>query len=131
MFNPNTKVLVVDDMVSMRKLVGKVLKEAGFSDIVEAADGTLALTALASASPPVGLIISDWNMPNTTGLELLKKVRADARFAKLPFLLLTAEAERHQVTEAVMSGVDAYVVKPFTPQALIEKLELVHKKKGG
>ena len=110
MFSPNTKILVVDDMMTMRKLVSKTCKELGFTDIVEAADGALAWEAIQSANPPIGLIISDWNMPNCTGLDLLKRVRGDSRFGKLPFVMVTAEAEQHQIVEAVKSGVSNYVI---------------------
>ena len=128
MFSPNTKILVVDDMMTMRKLVSKVCKELGFTDIIEAADGALAWEAVQSANPPVGLIISDWNMPNCSGLDFLKRVRGDSRFGKLPFVLVTAEAEQHQIVEAVKAGVSNYVIKPFTGDVLKEKLEAVHKK---
>lgn len=130
MFNPNTPVLVVDDMSTMRKIVSKILKDLGFTNITEAADGIQAWEAISKAPAPIGLIISDWNMPNCTGLELLKKVRTDKTFSKTPFILVTAEAEQHQVAEAVKSGVDQYVVKPFSKDALQAKLEMVHKKYG-
>ncbi|MCE3012212.1 MAG: response regulator [Proteobacteria bacterium] len=128
MFAPTTRVLIVDDMSTMRKIVGKTCKELGFSDLTEAADGTLAWEALQSAPAPIGLIISDWNMPNCTGIDLLKRVRADSRFKGVPFILVTAEAEQHQVVEAVKAGVDQYVVKPFTKDDLKTKLEAVYKK---
>jgi len=128
MFDPKTRILVVDDMGTMRKLVIKILKELGFTDFTEAADGALAWEALTNAPAPIGLIISDWNMPNCTGLDLLKRVRADAKYKKLPFVLVTAEAESHQVAEAVKSGVDQYVIKPFTQDSVKTKLEMVHKK---
>lgn len=128
MFDPKTKVLVIDDMLTMRKIVSKIVKEIGFTDVIEAADGNLAWEALNSSPTPVGLIISDWNMPNCSGLELLKKVRADQKLQKTPFLLVTAEAEQQQVMEAIKSGVDQYVVKPFSKDDLIKKLEVVHKK---
>ncbi len=128
MFNPNTPVLVVDDMSTMRKIVSKILRDLGFTNITEAADGTLAWEAITKAPAPFGLIISDWNMPNCSGLDLLKKVRSDKNVAKTPFVLVTAEAEQHQVAEAVKSGVDQYVVKPFSKDALQAKLEMVHKK---
>ncbi len=131
MFDLKTRVLVIDDMMTMRKLVGKCVKEIGFTDLTEAADGALGWAALEAANPPIGLVISDWNMPNLSGLELLKKVRADARFVKLPFVLVTAEAEQHQVVEAVKAGVSNYVVKPFTAQILKEKLETAYKKHSG
>ena len=128
MFDIKTKVLVVDDMMTMRKIVSKILKEIGFTDIVEAADGNQAWDAVTGAEQPFGLIISDWNMPNLSGLDFLKKVRADQRFKKTPFLLVTAEAEQHQVAEAVKAGVDQYVVKPFNHESLRAKMEMVHKK---
>jgi two-component system, chemotaxis family, chemotaxis protein CheY len=126
MFDPKTKVLVVDDMLTMRKIVSKIVKEIGFTDVVEAADGNDAWTKVQAGG--IGLIISDWNMPNCTGLEFLKRIRTDAKFKGLPFILVTAEAEKAQVAEAVQAGVDQYVVKPFTKDALVAKLEMVHKK---
>jgi two-component system chemotaxis response regulator CheY len=128
MFDPKTRLLIVDDMMTMRKVVARVCKEIGFSDISEAVDGQKAWEAIETADPPYGLIISDWNMPNLSGLELLKKVRTSAKFAKLPFVLVTAEAEQKQIVEAVQAGVSNYVIKPFTAQGLQEKLEAVHKK---
>ena len=126
MFDPKTKVLIVDDMLTMRKIVSKILKELGFTDITEAQDGQEAWTKVQTGG--FGLIISDWNMPNCTGLEFLKRVRADAKLAKTPFILVTAEAEQHQVAEAIKSGVDQYVVKPFSKDALKLKLEATYKK---
>lgn len=128
MFNPKSKVLVVDDMSTMRKIVSKILKELEFSDISEAVDGNDAWEKVKAANPPFDLIISDWNMPNCSGLDLLKKVRAEEKLKKIPFLLVTAEAEQSQVAEAVQSGVDQYVVKPFTKESLKAKLELTYKK---
>jgi two-component system chemotaxis response regulator CheY len=128
MFDLNTKVMVVDDMMTMRKLVSKVLKEVGFKDISEAKDGAEAWTLISAANPPFGLVVSDWNMPNCSGLDLLRRVRADSRFKTLPFLMVTAEAEKHQIVEAVQAGVTNYVIKPFTPDILREKLEVAHKK---
>lgn len=129
MFDPKTKVLVVDDMLTMRKVVTKILRELGFTDIQEAVDGKEAWAKVkASEATPFGLIISDWNMPNMTGLDFLKQVRADAKLAKTPFLLVTAEAEATQVGEAIKSGVDQYVVKPFSKDSLKVKLESAYKK---
>lgn len=126
MFDPKTKVLVVDDMLTMRKIVTKIVREIGFTDVIEASDGNEAWEKVQAGG--IGLIISDWNMPNCTGLEFLKRVRAEAKFKATPFILVTAEAEKTQVAEAVQSGVDQYVVKPFTKDALVVKLEMVHKK---
>lgn len=131
MFALTTRVLIVDDMSTMRKIVKKICTEIGFTDITEAADGNQAWEAITNAPAPIGLIISDWNMPNCTGLELLKRIRADHRYKKTPFLLVTAEAEQAQVMEAIKAGVDQYVVKPFTRDDLVKKLGMVHKKYVG
>lgn len=127
MFDLKTRILVVDDMMTMRKLVVKICKEIGFTDITEAADGALGWAAISSAKSPIGLVISDWNMPNSSGLDLLKRVRADSKLIKLPFVMVTAEAEQHQIVEAVKAGVTSYVIKPFSAAGLKEKLEQVHK----
>lgn len=131
MFAPTTRVLIVDDMMTMRKIVKKICTEIGFTDISEAGDGNQAWEVITNAPTPIGLIISDWNMPNCTGLDLLKRIRGDHRFSKTPFILVTAEAEKSQVMDALKAGVDQYVVKPFTGEDLMGKLELVHKKYVG
>jgi two-component system chemotaxis response regulator CheY len=128
MFPATTKILVVDDMLTMRKIVTKGLKEMGFADIKEAADGNLAWAALEAPDAQIQLIVSDWNMPNCSGLDFLKKVRADARFKAIPFILLTAEAEAQQVKEAIVAGVSNYITKPFTGETLKQKLEQTFKK---
>lgn len=128
MFDLKTKVLVVDDMMTMRKLVMKICREIGFTDIAEASNVADAWTAISSSAPSFGLIISDWNMPNATGLDLLKRVRGDARFAKTPFVMVTAEAEKHQIMSALQAGVSGYVVKPFTAETLKGTLDAAHKK---
>ena len=130
MFSPTVKILIVDDMMTMRKIVGKNCKELGFTDITEANDGVQAWEKITTAPSPFGLIISDWNMPNCTGLDLLKRVRGDSRFGKTPFLLVTAEAEKTQIMEALQSGVDGYVVKPFTGEALRDALQKVYTKRS-
>ncbi len=128
MFDPTTRVLVLDDMLTMRKIVAKVCRDLGFKDLTEGSDGEKGWTALCNAEKPIGLIISDWNMPECTGLELLKRVRADQRFRHLPFVLVTAETEQKQIVEALASGVSGYVTKPFTPDTLRTQLENIHKK---
>ncbi|MGE4133266.1 MAG: response regulator [Bdellovibrionales bacterium] len=130
MFAPSTKILIADDMTTMRKIVGKACKELGFTNLLEAADGQIAWSVL-NENPDIGLVISDWNMPNCSGLDLLKRVRADGRFKVLPFMLVTAESEAAQVKEAILAGVDGYVVKPFATDALKTKLSEIHKKRGG
>ena len=131
MFDPKTRILIADDMMTMRKIVIKNLKDLGFTDIIDAADGALAWEQLQKASPPIQLIISDWNMPNCTGLDFLKKVRGDAATNKIPFVMLTAEAEKHQVVEALKAGVTNYCIKPFTPEIFKQKLEETFKKVSG
>jgi two-component system chemotaxis response regulator CheY len=129
MFGPKTTVLVVDDLHGTRKHLVKVLGDIGFTHVVEAADGEKAWDMLGGALN-VGLIISDWNMPNMNGLDLLKKVRGTPTTANIPFLLVTAESEIEKITEAVKAGVDNYIRKPFTVQTLTEKLQAIEKKRG-
>ena len=124
LFKPDLKILVVDDFPTMRRIVKTLLRQNGFREFVEAEDGEKAYEMLKS-EPGIELIVSDWNMPNMTGLELLKTVRADDNFKHLPFLMVTAEAEKENIIEAVKSGVSNYVVKPFTGQTLKEKLEKI------
>ena len=131
MFDLNTKILIVDDMGTMRKIVTRSCTEIGFKNFQEAADGALAWEALNASGAGIGLVISDWNMPNCTGLDFLKRVRGDARFKTLPFILVTAEAEKGQILEALQSGVSGYVVKPFTADILKKQLEEAYKKLKG
>jgi two-component system chemotaxis response regulator CheY len=119
------KVLIVDDFATMRRILKNILKQIGFKNLLEADDGTTALEVLERES--VDLIISDWNMPKMTGLELLKSVRASDKFKRTPFLMVTAEAQKQNVIEAVQAGVSNYVVKPFTAEAISEKLEKILK----
>ena len=113
-------VLVVDDFSTMRRIMRNILRDLEFKTILEAEDGSAALTVLETHK--VDLIISDWNMPKMTGLELLKAVRADDRFKDTPFLMVTAEAQKENVIEAVKARVSNYIVKPFTAATLSEKL---------
>ena len=106
----------------------KACREIGFTNIQEAADGALAWEIISSAKPPIGLIISDWNMPNCTGIELLKRVRGDSRFKSTPMMLVTAETEKTQIVEALKAGVSGYVLKPFTKDILHKQLEEAYKK---
>lgn len=117
------KVLIVDDFATMRRIMKNILKQIGFTNIIEADDGTTALAELQKTS--VDLIISDWNMPKMTGLDLLKAVRSDANLKHLPFLMVTAEAQKQNVIDAVQAGVSNYVVKPFTAEAISDKLKKI------
>ncbi len=122
------KVLVVDDFSTMRKVIRNLLKQLGYENIVEAEDGVAALEVLRSQK--IDFVISDWNMPNMSGLELLKQVRADGSLSKTPFLMVTAESLKDNVVEAVKAGVDNYIVKPFTADVLSEKIGQIEKKCG-
>ena len=115
--------LVVDDFSTMRRIVKNFLNDLGYHNVEEADDGTTALPLLRSGN--VDFLITDWNMPEMQGLELLKIVRADPALAKLPVLLLTAEAKREQIVEAAQAGVNGYVVKPFTAQTLKDKIDKI------
>ena len=118
------KILVVDDFPTMRKIVKQVLKQLGYNDVQECEDGALALAFL-KVNPQIEFVISDWNMPNMTGIELLKSVRADPKLKHLPFLMITAEADKENIVEAVKSGVNNYIVKPFNAGTLKEKIEKI------
>lgn len=120
------KILVVDDFATMRKVIRNLLKQVGYENIVEAEDGVTALRVLKSQK--VDLIVSDWNMPNMTGLELLKAVRADEDLKSTPFLMVTAEALQDNVIAAVKAGVSNYIVKPFTAEVLNEKIKKILEK---
>lgn len=124
------KVLVVDDMLTMRKVVSKILKEIGFTKIDEADDGIPAWKKIEEAHDagiPYQFIVSDWNMPGMAGIDLLRKVRAHSDLGKTPFLMVTAETEQDHVITAVKEGVSNYIVKPFNVNTLNEKIEKIFK----
>jgi two-component system chemotaxis response regulator CheY len=123
--NKNLKILVVDDFATMRKVIRNLLKQGGFENVVEAEDGVAALKVLQSQK--VDFVISDWNMPNMSGLELLKAVRGSDDLKELPFLMVTAEALKDNIVAAVKAGVSNYIVKPFTAEVLNEKIEKIVK----
>ncbi len=134
MFPPQIRILVIDDMPTIREMVKNQLKNMGFKNVSEAEDGEAGLQVMLKGKAdgnPIELVISDWNMPKLKGLDLLKQVRAFKEWETLPFVLLTSESERDQVTEAVLAGVSQYIVKPFSPKTFEEKLKTVwdkHKK---
>jgi two-component system chemotaxis response regulator CheY len=131
MFPPHTRILIVDDMPTLRDLLKAYLRRLGFRGITEADDGRMAyqalLTARASGSP-FELVISDWNMPNMDGIELLKLVRSSPEWKNLPFLILTTESEKAKVIEAVTAQVSNYMVKPVDEEMLKDKLKKVYDK---
>jgi two-component system, chemotaxis family, chemotaxis protein CheY len=120
---PNLNFLVVDDFSTMRRIIKNLLHDLGYANVTEADDGKTALPLLKEGN--FDFLITDWNMPGMPGLELLKQVRADARLAKLPVLMLTAEAKREQIVEAAQAGVSGYVIKPFTAATLKEKIDKI------
>lgn len=131
MFPPDTRFLVVDDFSTMRKIIKKVLMELGYKNVEEADDGATALPMLKEAANtpmPFKFVISDWNMPKMTGLDLLKGVRSDEQLKALPFMLVTAESEQKNIIEAAKAGVSDYVVKPFNAATLKGKLEKIYAK---
>jgi two-component system chemotaxis response regulator CheY len=121
--NKNMKILVVDDFSTMRRIIRNLLRELGFNNILEADDGQSALPKLQSGG--IDFLITDWNMPGMTGIDLLRTVRADPNLAQLPVLMVTAEAKRDQIVEAAQAGVNGYVIKPFTAATLQEKIEKI------
>ena len=125
MTDPNMKILTVDDFSTMRRIIRNMLRQLGYSNILEAEDGAEALTLLQREK--VDFVISDWNMPNMSGLDLLKAIRADENLKPLPVLLVTAEALKENVVEALKAGVNNYVVKPFTAETLKEKIDAIFK----
>jgi two-component system chemotaxis response regulator CheY len=128
MVDKNLKFLVVDDFPTMRRIVRSLLKELGFNNVEEAEDGVAALTRLKAGG--VDFIVSDWNMPNMTGIELLKAIRADDALKGLPLLMITAEAKKENIIEAAQAGASGYIVKPFTAATLEEKLTKIFEKHG-
>ena len=128
MADKNLKILIVDDFSTMRRIVRNLLKELGYTNVDEAEDGVAALQKLKGGS--FQFVVSDWNMPNMTGIDLLRAIRADAALRHLPVLMVTAEAKKENIIEAAQSGASGYVVKPFTAATLEEKLNKVFEKHG-
>ena len=119
----NMKILIVDDFSTMRRIIKNLLRELGFNNTVEADDGNTALPVLKRGG--IEFLVTDWNMPGMTGLELLKAVRAEPELKTLPVLMVTAESKREQIIEAAQAGVNGYIVKPFTANTLKEKIEKI------
>lgn len=128
MADKNMKFLVVDDFSTMRRIVRNLLKELGYTNVDEAEDGVVAMSKLKGGN--FEFVVSDWNMPNMTGIELLRAIRADAALKHLPVLMVTAEAKKENIVEAAQAGASGYVVKPFTAATLEEKLNKIFEKMG-
>ena len=121
--NKDMKILIVDDFSTMRRIIKNLMRDLGFNNTSEADDGKTAVPILQAGD--FDFLITDWNMPGMTGIDLLKVVRADPKLAKLPVLMVTAEAKREQIVEAAQAGVNGYIVKPFNATTLKEKIEKI------
>ena len=128
MADPKMKILVVDDFSTMRRIVRNLLKELGFSNVDEAEDGAVALQRLQNGD--FEFVVTDWNMPNMDGLQLLKSIRSAPALKHLPVLMITAEAKKENIIEAAQSGASGYIVKPFTAAVLEEKMNKIFDKYG-
>lgn len=122
-FDPEMRVLIVDDFSTMRRIVRNILRQIGLNNVVEADDGTTAWDVLNREK--IDFIVSDWNMPKMTGIELLRKVRGSEQFAEIPFLMVTAEAQQENIIEAVQAKVSNYIVKPFTADTMKQKIDKI------
>ena len=122
----NMKILVVDDMSTMRRIVKNILKQLGFSNMEEAENGQEALQKL--RTEPFGFVVSDWNMPVMPGIEMLRAIQADEKLKHIPVLMVTAEAQKDNLIEAIQAGVNNYVVKPFTAETMQEKINKIFNK---
>jgi two-component system chemotaxis response regulator CheY len=123
--DPNMKILVVDDMVTMRRIVKNILRQLGFSNIDEAENGQEALQKLRSDT--FGCVVSDWNMPVMTGIDMLRAIKADEKLKAIPVLIVTGKAQQSNLVEAVQAGASNYIVKPFTVETMQEKLGNIFK----
>jgi two-component system chemotaxis response regulator CheY len=123
--DPNMKILIVDDMATMRRIVKNILKQLGFPNVEEAENGQDGLQKLRSDT--FGFVVSDWNMPVMNGIDLLRAIRADDKLKATPVLMVTAEAQQANLVEAIQAGVSNYIVKPFTAETMQEKMAKIFK----
>lgn len=123
--DPNMNILVVDDMATMRRIVKNILKQLGFANVEEAENGQEGLQKLRDGT--FGFVVSDWNMPVMTGIDMLRAIRADEKLKTIPVLMVTAEAQQANLLEAIQAGVSNYIVKPFTAETMQEKLGKIFK----
>ncbi|WP_024527745.1 chemotaxis response regulator CheY [Serratia fonticola] len=128
MADKNLRFLVIDDFATMRRIVRNLLKDLDFNNVEEAEDGMDALEKLRAS--PFDFVISDWNMPNLDGLQLLNEIRKDPNLSSIPVLMVTAEAKKENIIAAAQAGANGYVVKPFTAATLEEKLNKIFEKLG-
>jgi two-component system, chemotaxis family, chemotaxis protein CheY len=123
--DPNMKILVVDDMVTMRRIVKNILKQLGFANADEAKNGQEGLQKLRAGK--YDFVVSDWNMPVMTGIDMLRAIRADEKLKAIPVLMMTAEAQQSNLIEAVQAGVSNYIVKPFMAETMQDKIRGIFK----
>jgi len=123
------KILIVDDFSTMRRIIKNLLRDLGYTNTAEADDGQTALPMLQNGN--FDFLVTDWNMPGMSGIDLLKAVRADDRLKDLPVLMVTAEAKRDQIIAAAQAGINGYIVKPFTAAVLKEKIEKIFERVDG
>jgi two-component system chemotaxis response regulator CheY len=123
------KILVVDDFSTMRRIIKNLLRDLGFTNVIEADDGKTALPILQQGG--IQFLVTDWNMPGMTGIDLVRTVRADPNLSSIPILMVTAEAKREQIIAAAQAGVNGYVVKPFTAAVLKEKIDKIFERISG
>jgi two-component system chemotaxis response regulator CheY len=121
--NPKMHVLVVDDFATMRRIITNVLRQLGFENVLEAEDGTKALQILETEK--VDFVITDWNMPQMSGLDLLKAIRASEDKKHIPVLMVTAEAMQENIIKAAQAGVNNYIIKPFDAKTLSDKINKI------
>jgi two-component system chemotaxis response regulator CheY len=119
----NMKILIVDDFATMRRILRNILKQIGFTNITEADNGKNALKELKKGN--YDLVLCDWNMPEMPGIDLLNTVRSDDQLKGIPFVMVTAEAQKDNILEAVKAGVSSYIVKPFTAETVGTKLNKI------
>lgn len=123
------RILLVDDSTTMRRIQRNTLEKLGYTDVTEADDGVQAVKAVAAA--PFDLVLMDWNMPNMTGIEALKKIKSDPARKDTPVIMVTSESEKSRIIEAIQSGAANYIVKPFQAETLQEKIQAVMQKQPG
>lgn len=125
----NIKILIVDDFSTMRRIIKNLLRDLGYNNTFEADDGSTAWPMIENGD--FDFVITDWNMPIMQGIDLLRKIRADAKLKSLPVLMVTAEAKRDQIIIAAQAGVNGYIVKPFTADTLKEKIDKIFERIDG
>ena len=125
MIDPNKQVLVVDDFATMRRIIIACLKEAGYTNVVEAEDSKKGYLVAENLADSITMIVSDWNMPNMDGLDMLRALKANPKTAHIPVLMVTAEAKKENIIAAAQAGASSYIVKPFTPETLADKIKKI------